>query len=262
MKIADKVVVVTGGAMGIGKGLAERFREEGAKGIAVADVDGALAGEVAKSVGGIAFQCDVAKEADVVRLIDETERQLGPIDLFCSNAGIGNFRSEPGNAASSSNDDWARGWAVNVMSHVYAARALVPRMAARKRGYFLNTVSAAGLLNQIGSAVYGTTKHAAIGFAENLALSHRDDGIRVSVLCPQAVDTPLLRSVGHGSQNVDGVLTVEQVADCVVEGLEKESFLILPHPQVLAYMRKKTDDYDRWIGGMAKLQRQLRAGLK
>ena len=259
MQIAGKDVVVTGGAMGIGKGLAERFHKEGAKAIAVADIHDDVQA-VARSLGGMAVKCDVSREGDIQSLVEAVESKLGPIDLFCSNAGIGNFKGDKSNAASSPNSDWERGWAVNVMSHVYAARALLPRMVARKSGYFLHTVSAAGLLNQIGSAVYGTTKHAAVGFAENLAITHRDDGIRVSILCPQGVDTPLLRGVGPGSQDVDGILSVEQVAQAVVEGIGKESFLILPHGQVLGYMRKKTDDYDRWIGGMAKLQRQLKAG--
>jgi NAD(P)-dependent dehydrogenase (short-subunit alcohol dehydrogenase family) len=259
MKISGKVVVVTGGASGIGKALCERFHREGAKAIAVADIDAGRAEEVARAVGGKAFACDVAREADIVRVVEETERSLGPIDLFCSNAGIGKFGGSPDNAASAPNAGWELGYAIHVMAHVYAARALLPRMIARGGGYFLNTVSAAGLLSQIGNAVYATTKHAAVGFAEILAITHRDQGIRVSILCPQAVDTPLLRSGGRGAQHVDGVLTTEELADTVIKGLDAEAFAILPHPQVAGYMKRKTDNYDRWIGGMAKLQRTLKA---
>ena len=257
MQIKGKIVVVTGGADGIGKGLCERFAREGAAKVIVLDRNGEGARKVAAAIGGVAYECDVAKEADIQRIVAEVEKDIGPIALFCSNAGIGDFGGTPDDATSQSNEQWQRGWDVNLMAHVYAARACLPHMIARGEGYFMNTASAAGLLNQIGNAVYGVTKHAAVGFAEILAITHRDQGIRVSVLCPQAVDTPLLRRAGEGSQNVDGVLTPEQVAQHVVEAIEAERFEILPHPQVLGYMRKKTEDYSRWIGGMAKLQRTL-----
>ena len=262
MDVGGKVVVVTGGADGIGKALCERFNKAGAKTVVVADRNADGAHNVAASINGLAFACDVGQEDDIVRLVEETEQRAGPIALFCSNAGIGDFKGAPDNSASSPNEQWTRGWAVNVMAHVYAARALLPRMIARGGGYFLNTISAAGLLNQIGNAVYGTTKHAAVGFAENLAFTHRDQGIRVSILCPQAVETALLRAGGRGPQHIDGVLTADEVADCVMEGLAAERFCILPHPQVLQYMRNKTENYDRWIAGMAKLRRALAAGAR
>ncbi len=262
MQVDGKVVVVTGAAEGIGRALAECFHKAGAKMVAVADRNMAGATATAKSIGGMAFECDVANEADIRRVVAETEAKAGPIALFCSNAGIGGSGNSPDNAASAGNDIWQRSWDVNVMAHIYAARALVPLMIKRGGGYFMNTVSAAGLLNQIGSAVYATTKHAAIGFAENLALTHRDQGIRVSVLCPQGVDTALLRAAGRGPQNLDGVLTAEQCATIALAGIEAETFCILPHPMVAQYMKNKTDNYDRWIAGMAKLQRALAAGEK
>jgi NAD(P)-dependent dehydrogenase (short-subunit alcohol dehydrogenase family) len=260
MDITGKIVVVTGGAEGIGRALCERFHADGAARVVVADrnADGARA--VAQRVGGLAFACDVAREEDVVRLVTETERHAGPIALFCSNAGIGDFGGRPDDCTSAPNAQWQRGFEVNVMAHVYAARACLPLMIGRGGGYFLNTISAAGLLNQIGNAVYGVTKHAAVGFAENLAFTHRDQGIRVSILCPQAVDTAMLRAGGRGPQHIDGVLTPEEVARTTALAIAQERFLVLPHPQVAGYMRNKAENYDRWIGGMSKLRRQLAAG--
>lgn len=259
MKVAGQVVVVTGGASGIGRALAERFAREGAAAVVVADLDGAGAHSLGDSLGGAGFRCDVSREGDILHVVDETERRFGPIGLFCSNAGILaglDRRSE--HPAGAPDEEWARSWSVNVMAHVWAARALVPRMKARGGGWFLHTASAAGLLSQVGSAIYSTTKHAAIGFAENLAISHRDDGIRVAVLCPQGVDTAMIRSVDAGPATFDGVLSPEAVAEAVVAGLDAETFLILPHAEVLGYMRRKTQDYDRWLGGMNKIQRQMR----
>ena len=261
MKAAGEVVVVTGGAGGIGRALAERFHRDGAKAVVVADIDGAGAAAAAKEIGGLGLRCDVGKENDVVAVIEETERCFGPIGLFCSNAGIAaGFDIQGENVAGASDADWARSWAVNVMSHVYTARALVPRMKVRGGGYFLITVSAAGLLSQIGSATYSTTKHAAVGFAESLAIAHRADNIRVSILCPQGVDTAMLRSLPKNPASFDGVLTAEDVAAAASAGIERESFLILPHPEVETYMRRKTENYDRWLGGMAKLQKKTREG--
>lgn len=253
MKVEGKIVVVTGGASGIGKAMVERFRREGAAGLVVADLNGDGAAEVAASVGGVGLKCDVSREADVQALVQAAEARYGRIDLFCSNAGVSVRDPHLDNAASAPDEAWALGWGVNVMAHIYAARACLPAMIARGEGYFLNTVSAAGLLSQIGSAVYSTTKHAAVGFAESLAITQRNHGIKVSILCPQAVDTPMLGGA-RGSQSVDGVLSPEQVAESVVAGLERESFLILPHEQVVTYMQRKASDYDRWIGGMARLR--------
>jgi NAD(P)-dependent dehydrogenase (short-subunit alcohol dehydrogenase family) len=260
MKVRDQVVVVTGGADGIGKAMCERFHKEGAKRVIVADINGPGAEAVAKSVGGVGYTCDVSKESDIKRIVEETEANVGPIALFCSNAGIVDRTAAPENATSTTNENWERSWQVNVMAHIYAARACLPHMIARKSGYFLQTISAAGLLSQIGSAVYATTKHAGVGFAEVLAITHRDQGIRVSILCPQGVDTKLLRDGTHGPQHLDGVLTTEKVADDVIQGLERETFLILPHPQVANYMKNKAENYDRWLGGMVKLKRSLATG--
>jgi NAD(P)-dependent dehydrogenase (short-subunit alcohol dehydrogenase family) len=257
MIVGGKIIVVTGGGSGIGRALCERFHRDGASKVVVADRDGAAAEAVAAGIDGDAFTCDVSDEQQIIRLVEETERRHGPIALFCSNAGIAAFDPLPRDATSAPNEAWARSWAVNVMAHVYAARALTPRMAARGGGYFLNTVSAAGLLSQIGGAAYATTKHAAIGFAENLAIVHYDQGIRVSVLCPQGVDTPMLRALPKGPQQRDGVLSAAEVADCVVEGLAAERFLILPHPKVADYLQRKALDYDRWIAGMVRLRHAL-----
>jgi NAD(P)-dependent dehydrogenase (short-subunit alcohol dehydrogenase family) len=259
MQVAGKIVVVTGGGNGIGKALCEELRRAGAAKVIVADLDSHAARAVAATVDGAAFKCDVAQEKDIFHVIDETERQFGPIALFCSNAGIGGgFDPISVNAGGTSDEPWQRSWAIHVMAHVYAARHLVPRYKARGGGYFLNTISAAGLLSQVGSPAYSTTKHAAVGFAENLAISHKADNIRVSILCPQGVDTNMLRSIPRGPQSGDGDLAPEQVAKDALAGIAQETFLILPHPQVLGYMRKKTENYDRWIGGMAKIQAKLR----
>jgi NAD(P)-dependent dehydrogenase (short-subunit alcohol dehydrogenase family) len=258
MKVENAVVVITGAANGIGYALAKRFKAEGARGIAVADVDAGKLAAAAKEIGALGFVCDVAREQDIQRVVRETEMALGPIDLFCSNAGIGLADPDPKNAASASNADFERSWNIHVMAHVYAARALLPQMIARGSGYFLNTVSAAGLLSQIGSATYSASKHGAIGFAECLAVTHRDHGIKVSVLCPQAVRTAMIGNEPEkGSASVDGIISPEEVAEAVINGLAAERFLILPHPVVAGYMQRKAADYDRWLGGMAKLRRRL-----
>jgi NAD(P)-dependent dehydrogenase (short-subunit alcohol dehydrogenase family) len=250
MKLDGAHVVITGGASGIGAALARRFADEGARGVVVADVQHDSLAAVAREIGATAVPCDVSNEDDVKSLVDTAEQQYGPIDLFCSNAGI----VLPG-GEDSPDRDWERAIGVNVLAHVYAARALVPRMIERGGGYLLQTASAAGLLTQIGSATYSVTKHAALAFGEWLAITYGDHGIKVSVLAPQAVNTAMTAGVpGGGVAGVDGMLEPQAVADAVVAGLEQESFLILPHPQVLEYFRRKAGDYDRWIRGMQRLQ--------
>jgi NAD(P)-dependent dehydrogenase (short-subunit alcohol dehydrogenase family) len=251
MNLRDKVIVVTGGATGIGRALCRRFAEEGAKRIVVADLDESGATIVAREVGGVAATLDVADEAQVLRLVEHVTAACGPIDLFCSNAGI----MQNGGADAPPND-WQRTWDVNVMAHVHAARALLPGMIARGSGYLLNTASAAGLLTAHNSASYSVSKHAAIAFAEWLSIAHGDQGIRVSVLCPQGVRTDMLL----GEENkphaflLDGALSPEEVAEATVSGIESEKFLILPHPEVLEYFQRKAGDYDRWIRGMRRLR--------
>ncbi len=254
MKIQDKVVVVTGGASGIGRALCIRFKAEGAKAIVVADVQATAAAQVAREIGGVAIETDVAREANVQRLVDQTIDKFGAVDLFCSNAGIG----EGGIDATDS--DWQRSWEVNVMAHVYAARAVLPRMLARGEGYLLQTISAAGLLTQIGAAPYSVTKHAAQAFAEWLSISYGDRGIRVSALCPQGVRTPMLEVAAKtraGAFLLQNAVTPDYVADCVVKALAEETFLILPHPEVANYYVHRATDTNRWIRGMRRLRESM-----
>jgi NAD(P)-dependent dehydrogenase (short-subunit alcohol dehydrogenase family) len=253
VELQDKLIVVTGAASGIGRALAQRFAGEKARLIVCADINAAGANETAKMMGGVAATTDVSKESDIAELIDAVERDHGPIDLFCSNAGIG-----IGGGPETPDAQWQRIWDINVMAHVWAARHLIPRMIARGGGYLLNTSSAAGLLSQIGSAPYAVTKHAAVGLAEWLAFTYGDQGIKVSVLCPQAVRTAMTAGNPDGVASVDGMMEPDAVADACVHTIQEERFLVLPHPQVLTYMRRKTEDYDRWIGGMKKLNRRFK----
>ena len=252
MNLKDRIIVITGAASGIGRAMAQRFAKEGAKLIVCADRDEAGAQATAAGIGGVALKVDVSSEDDIKGLIATVESEHGPIDLFCSNAGIG-----VGGGAETPNADWQRIWDINVMAHVWAARHLVPLMAARGGGYLLNTASAAGLLSQIGSAPYAVTKHAAVGLAEWLAITHGDQGIKVSVLCPQAVRTAMTAGNPDGVASIDGMMEPDFLAEVVVKSIEAEDFLILPHPEVLDYMRNKTNDYGRWIGGMRKLNRRF-----
>jgi NAD(P)-dependent dehydrogenase (short-subunit alcohol dehydrogenase family) len=259
MELRGKVVLVTGGANGIGRALCERFAVEGVRGLAVVDLDVANAEGVAGPIGdrAIAIGADVGQEPDVVAAVEQTEERFGPIDLLVSNAGIGVL-----GGVEAPNEAWQQIWDVNVMAHVYAARAVLPGMLARGEGYLLHTASAAGLLTNLGTLPYSVTKHAAVGLAEWLAITHGDAGIKVSCLCPQGVRTNMVQQASDGGTAGDvvvaqGLLEPEDVAEAVVQGLRAETFLILPHPEVLTYFQRKAGDYDRWLAGMRKLQARL-----
>jgi NAD(P)-dependent dehydrogenase (short-subunit alcohol dehydrogenase family) len=258
MNLSDKVVVVTGGASGIGRALARRFADEGARGVVVADVDGDGAQAVADEIGGLGVACDVAVESQVVELVARAASAFGPVDLFCANAGVAVGTDEAAPDA-----EWDLALAVNVKAHVYAARALLPAWLERGDGYFLATASAAGLLTQIGSAPYAVSKHAAVAFAEWLSVTYGDRGIRVSCLCPMGVKTAMTAGDGLATDIVataGTMLEPDEVAAAVVEGLRAEQFLILPHPEVRTFFARKADDYDRWLAGMRRLQARVRAG--
>ena len=257
MELRDKVAVVTGGATGIGRALCRRFAMEGARGVVVADLDGDGAEQVASEIDGLAFTADVSVEADIINLVAKTNERYGQVDLFCSNAGIG-----VDGGAEVSDADWQRIWNINFMAHVYAARAVLPQMLERGAGYLLHTASAAGLLTQVGSAPYSVTKHAAVAFAEWLAITYGERGIKVSCLCPQGVRTNMLEQARGGAFLRESALDPEQVADTVVTGLAEEHFLILPHPEVAEYFRRKAGDYDRWIKGMRRLQSKVQAMIE
>ncbi|GAA4580848.1 SDR family oxidoreductase [Micromonospora coerulea] len=263
MNLTDRVAVITGGAGGIGSALARRFVAEGAAAVVVADLDAAAAHAVAAEIGPTAHAVglDVTDEEQVRALVEETERRYGRIDLFCANAGVAT-----GGGVEAPDADWDRAWRVNVLAHLYAARAVLPAMLKRGSGHLLLTCSAAGLLTAVGDAPYTATKHAAVGFADWLAVTYRDAGIRVSALCPQGVDTPMLAdglANGHLGARViaasGAVLTPDQVADATIAGLAEERFLILPHPEVAAYARRRAEDPDGWQAGLRKLVRRLRA---
>ena len=255
MELKDRVIVVTGAARGIGRALATRFASADPRAVVIADIDGLRLEEVARQIGATAIQCDVSREPDIVRLITQIEATHGRIDVFCSNAGIA-----VAGGPEAPNDQWQRIWDVNVMSHVLVARHVLPGMLARKGGYLIGTVSAAGLLNHFFAAPYGVTKAAALSFFEWLSIVHGEEGIRVSCLCPQGVKTDMLEAE-HAQLGVnfltEGALEPEAVAEAVVKGIAEERFLILPHPEVAVYFRRKADDYDRWLRGMRRLRNNL-----
>jgi NAD(P)-dependent dehydrogenase (short-subunit alcohol dehydrogenase family) len=257
MTVKDKVVVVTGGADGIGRALCRRFAVEGARAVVVVDLNGSGAEEVAAEFAGWAIAADVSREGDVLAVVQAVTEKYGAIDLFCSNAGI---MLEGG--VEVADDAWQTIWGVNVLAHLYAARAVLPGMLARGNGYLLQTVSAARLLSQIGSAPYAVTKHAALALAEWLSITHGEQGIRVSVLCPQGVRTNMLLRPRPGGESflLATAIAPEQVAEAAIKGLAEERFLILPHPEVAEYFRRKASDYERWLRGMRRLQASVGGG--
>jgi NAD(P)-dependent dehydrogenase (short-subunit alcohol dehydrogenase family) len=265
MEVRNRIVLVTGGAHGIGRALCRALHIEGAR-LAVADLDLQGAEKVAGEISGMALRVDVSNEAEIVAAVDRVEKEWGPVDIFVSNAGVA-FGDGPDGAASASNDCWKACLDVNLMAHVYAARVMVPRMKRRGGGCLVNVASAAGLLCQVGEAAYTASKHAAVGFAESLAITHHDDGIQVCLVCPQAVATRMIGldedsevengSTGFGGNDVDGILSADYVADCILAGIQQETFLVLPHPQVSTYFRRKASDHDRWIEGMRRFRKSL-----
>ncbi|HSB98317.1 MAG TPA: SDR family oxidoreductase [Burkholderiaceae bacterium] len=256
MEMNGKVIVVTGGASGIGAAMARRFAREGAAGIVVADTSFEPAQAVAHEVKGLALRIDVSNESDVKAMIEEATRHFGRVDVLCSNAGIA-----LGGGVDAPTADWQRIWEINLMAHVYGARAVLPQMLARGEGYLLNTASAAGLLSHPESALYAVTKHAAVSLAEWLAINYGDKGIRVSCLCPQGVRTPMLMGPEGGRKSflLAGSVSAEQVADDVIAAMRDERFLVLPHPEVHEFMQRKADDVDRWLAGMRKLRAKAEA---
>ena len=251
MDLQNKVAVITGGSGGIGKAMARAFLAEGAKTVVLADLDEALVKAAAAEIGCEGVVCNVTDEGQLISIVDEVLSKHGKIDLFCSNAGAGGA----GLLTDAANEIWQNQWELHVMSHLYAARAVLPSMIAHGGGYLLNTASAAGLLAAIGSGPYTVTKAAAVKFAEFLSITHADDGIKVSVLCPQGVNTAMApKSLGDGQ--TDGIIEPAALAEIVVESIKQERFHILPHPEVEDYVRRKGDDIDRWLNGMQRLRRQ------
>ena len=247
----NRVAVITGGSGGIGKAMAKAFLAEGAKAVVLADLNTDAVTAAAQEIGCAGKTCDVTNEAQIAALVNETIAEYGKIDLFCSNAGAGGS----GLLTDAENEVWQMQWELHVMSHLYAARAVLPSMIERGDGYLLNTASAAGLLAAIGTGPYTVTKAAAVKMAEFLSITHADDGIKVSVLCPQGVNTAMApRSLGDGQ--TDGIIEPEQLAECVVETIREERFYALPHPEVEEYVRRKGDNIDRWLLGMQRLRKR------
>lgn len=251
MKFEGSAVVITGAGSGIGAALAKRATKLGAK-VCVSDLDGDKAQAVADEIGGIAVQCDVQDEAQIQNLISEANKAHGDTDIYVSNAGLGG--GDPTHAASQSDEMWTLNWQVHVMSHVYASRALLPMMIERGSGHLVSVASAAGLLNQIGDAAYSATKHAAVSFAESLAITHGRQGVGVSVVCPQYVATPLLGLSDTDAVQQASLLTADDVAQAITNGVEEDRFLILSHPEVQSYTVHRAQDHDRWITGMQMLR--------
>jgi NAD(P)-dependent dehydrogenase (short-subunit alcohol dehydrogenase family) len=254
MDVDGRVVIVTGGGGGIGSALCRRFARDGARAVVVADLDGAAAATVASAVGGTAAAVDVTVEAQVRDLVERTIEAHGQVDVYCSNAGIGRGGGEDAPDAV-----WLESWEVHLMAHVYAARAVLPGMRERGEGCFLGTISAAGLLNHIMAAPYAVTKAAGLSFLEWLSIAHGDEGVLVQALCPQGVRTAMLGMDRERPFLLEGALEPDEVAEAVTAAMREERFLVLPHPEVAEYFRRKATDYDRWLRGMRRLrERTLR----
>ena len=259
MEFQGKIIILTGAAGGIGAALAREFAQRGAR-LAICDLNAPALNELSQELGALQMICDVTVESNIQAVVTEVEATLGPVDIFFSNAGFST--GEPDHAASAPDRVWQAAWDLHVMAHVYACRAVLPAMLARGQGYLVQMASAAGLLNQIGDAAYSTSKHAAIGFAEALAISHGDEGLKVSVVCPQYVATPMLGYYDPASAApLPGVLSPEVTAQRVADAMEAEHFLILPHPQVADYMAFKATEPDKWLSAMRKLRARLVAEL-
>ncbi|AMV22741.1 SDR family oxidoreductase [Planctomyces sp. SH-PL14] len=249
----DKVVVVTGAAGGIGRALCRRIHAEQVRGIVVSDLDPSATEACATDVGGLAVPADVSNESDIQSLIRQAEDALGPVDIFISNAGI-----TVKGGVDVLDPDWTRLWNVNVMAHVYASRALLPAMVQRGSGYLINVASAAGVLTEIGSAPYSVTKHGAVALAEWLSVHYQKKGIKVSCVCPAGVATPFLDLSDPIHQFLQmSAVTPEHVAECIIQGVKDEKFLILPHPEVAEFFAFKTQDYDRWLKNFARVHEKI-----
>jgi NAD(P)-dependent dehydrogenase (short-subunit alcohol dehydrogenase family) len=261
MQMKDKIAFVTGAGRGIGRAVCRELLQRGAAGVVIADLDGAMAQATAAELGGLGLQCDVSDEAAVRAAVAAAIAHYGRVDVLLSNAGFGATELDLDDALAEPNALWARMWQVHVMAHVYASRAVLPGMLERGEGYLVNVASAAGLLCQVGDAAYSATKHAAVGLAESLAITYGERGIRVSVVCPQYIATAITGlDETLPADAPAGLLSVEQAATAIVDGLEREPFLILTHPEVLTYLQRKAADYDRWLAGMRRIRDSLRSG--
>lgn len=255
MDLNGKIAIVTGGASGIGRAIAQALHEKGAR-VAIADLHFNAADKTGQACGGFGDAVDVTDEAALTRFINTVERKLGPVDIYVSNAGIGVTDGPGWGAGDAPNAAWQKCWDVNVMASVYAARHLARKIAARE-GHFVITASAAGLLAQIGDAPYSATKAAAVSFAENLAITHGDEGLKIHVLCPEGVRTPLVEGIEGGAQGLGGYLEPEEVAEALLKAMEEKRFLVTTHEKTPEYVAMKGNDRDRWVGGMRKLRRML-----
>ena len=259
MQMQGRIAFVTGAGRGIGRAVCREMLRRGAAGVVIADLDGAMAQATAAELGGLGLQCDVSDEAALQAAVAAAIAHYGRVDVLLSNAGFGATELDLDDALAEPNELWARMWQVHVMAHVYASRAVLPGMLERGEGYLVNVASAAGLLCQVGDAAYSATKHAAVGLAESLAITYGERGVRVSVVCPQYIATAITGlDEKLAADAPPGLLSVEQAATAIVDGLEAERFLLLTHPDVLTFFQRKAADYDRWVGGM----RRLRAGLR